>query len=199
MSNASTIRRQVNGTQQLTIAAISAPGTTETNFTLNNNGLTGTGGGVIPLTAGVTGLYAGTGQVLVIRAAGSFAGYTGSDALTIKLYEVPAAIIAAGGLTATSNTGFNLVHSSGSVTVSNAAGAFSLVARLQLDSAGNLNGSASAEIDTGTFEGPAVISGAANVKGLVGEADLNFVLSITAGSSVSTLVANLNEFAIDLE
>ena len=199
MSNASTIRRQVSGTQQLTIAAISAPGTTETNFTLNNNALTGTGGGVIPLTAGVTGLYAGTGQVLVIRAAGSFAGYTGSDALTIKLYEVPAAIIAAGGLTATSNTGFNLVHSSGSVTVSNAAGAFSLVARLQLDSAGNLNGSASAEIDTGTFEGPAVISGAANVKGLVGEADLNFVLSITAGSSVSTLVANLNEFAIDLE
>jgi len=183
----------------LTIASITNPGTTETNFTLNNNGLTLTGGGVIPLSAGVTGLYQGTGQVLVVRAAGSFSGYTGSDTLTLKLYEVPAAIIATGGLTSTSNTGFNLVHSSGAVTISNAAGAFSFVARLQLDAAGNLNGSASTEIDTGTFEGPAVISGAANVKGLVGEADLNFVLSITAGSSVSTLVAVLNEFAIDLE
>lgn len=198
MSNANTIRRQVSGTQQLTLASIINPGTTKTAFTLNNNALTQSGGGVIPLSAGVTGLYAGTGQVLNIRAAGSFAGVTGgTTTIALELYEVPAAIIAAGGLTATSFTGFNPVAAPSAVTVSNAAGAFQLEAAIQLDAAGNLNGTYSGSVDDGTAIPFTAIS---PVTGLVGEADLNFVLAVTlGGAEPSTSVLTLNEFAIDFE
>ena len=99
MSNASTVRRQIAGSQQLTIAPLSGTviTTTPTAFQLNNNALTLTGGGVIPLSAGVTGLYAGTGQVLDIRGTGQIAGATGgTTTLALTLYEVPASVIAAG-------------------------------------------------------------------------------------------------------
>lgn len=196
MSNASTIRRQIAGTQQLTIAPISNPGTAVSNFVLNNNGLTLTGGGVIPLSAGVTGLYAGTGQVLRIRATGSFSGVTATTTtITLELWEVPAAIIAAGGLTQTSQTGFNAVSNPAAVTVSNASGAFSLITDLQLDAAGNLNGQFSGWVDDGTV---IPVTKIASVVGLVGEADLNFVLSVTlGGAEPSTSVLILDEFAID--
>jgi hypothetical protein len=198
MSNASTIRRQVSGSIQLTTAPIVNPGTTVTQFQLNNNALTLTGGGVIPLSAGVTGLYQGTGQVLHIRAAGSFSGVTGgTTTIALTLFEVPAAIIAAGGLTSTSSTGYNTVASTGaSAAVVNAAGAFTLDAFLQLDAAGNLNGNFSAQIDDATTIALQKIS---SVQALLGEQDLNFVLAVTLGGaepSTSTLV--LNEFGIDL-
>lgn len=197
MSNASTVRRQVSGSQQLTLAPISNPGTTQTSFALNNNALTLTGGGVIPLAAGVTGLYAGTGQVLVIRAAGSFAGLTpASSTLALELYEVPASVIAAG-LTQTSFTGFNAVAApSASSALAHAEGAFQLEAFIQLDSEGNLNGWYEGSIDSQVIA-PADISA---VTGLVGEADLNFVLAVTlGGAEPSTAVFTLNEFAIDLQ
>lgn len=197
MSNASTIRRQVSGTQQLTLAPIVNPGTTKTSFQLNNNALTLSGGGVIPLSAGVTGLYAGTGQVLVVRAAGTYSGVTGgTTTIALELYEVPASVIAAG-LTPTSFTGFNPVAAPAAVTSANAAGSFQLEAKIQLDASGNLSGTYSGWVDDGTAIPLAAI---ASVTGLVGEADLNFVLAVTlavAEPTTSTLV--LNEFAIDLE
>jgi hypothetical protein len=195
VSNANTVRRQVSGTQQLTTAPSLNPGTTETNFVLNNNGLTLTGGGVIPLAAGNTGLYAGTGQVLNIRAAGSYSGLTAADTITLKLYEVSAATIAAGGLTQTSQTNFVLVASSGALAAANAAGAFQFEASIQLDAAGNLNGDFTANVD-GTTKAQAAISA---VTGLVGEADLNFVLSATFSASRAGSIITLNEFAIDLQ
>lgn len=204
MSNASTIRRQVAGTQQLTLAPItSLTTTTETAFVFNNNALTGVGGGIIPLTAGVTGLYAGTGQVIHVRAAGSYSGVTaGTTTLLIKLYEVPAAVIAAGGLTQTSFTGYNvLVTPANPITLTNAAGAFTFDAWLQMDASFNLNGTYEFTADTtGSHnpQGPAAVT--SNVTGLVGEADLNFVLSVTlGGSEPSSAVYTLNEFAIDLQ
>src|ERR1700676_1387046 len=96
MSNASTVRRQIAGTQQLAVAPLLGTiiTTTETAFQLNNNGLTLVGGGVIPLSAGVTGLYQGTGQVLVVRAAGSYSGATASSTtLELELQQVPASLL----------------------------------------------------------------------------------------------------------
>ena len=196
MSNASTIRRQVSGTQQLTLAPIVNPSTTETNFALNNNGLTLTGGGVIPLVAGVTGLYQGTGQVLHIRLAGTYSGVTGgTTTLDIKLYEVPASVIAAG-LTQTSQTSFNKIADSAALGAANASGTFTLDARVQLDGAGNLQGQFTADIDS-TASVAAWQKLSNNVTGLVGEADLNFVLAGQFGVAETGDVANLNEFSLN--
>jgi len=196
LSNASTIRRQISGTQQLTIAPITNPGTAVTTFVLNNNGLTLTGGGVIPLSAGVTGLYAGTGQVLQIRATGTFSGVTATTTtIQIQLWQIPAAVLSAGGLTQTSQTGFNVVSNPAAVTVANATGAFSLITEVQLDAAGNLNGEFSGWIDDGTA---IPVTKIATVTGLVGEADLNFVVTATlGGAEPTTSVITLNEFGMD--
>jgi hypothetical protein len=181
----------------LTLASIVNPGATQTQFQLNNNALTLTGGGIIPLSAGVTGLYQGTGQVLRIRAAGSFSGFTaGTTTLALVLFEVPAAIIAAGGLTATSSTGYNSVANPSAVTCANASGAFQLEVDIQMDAAGNLNGQFSGWIDDGTAIPVTKIQ---SVTGLLGEADLNFVLAVTlGGAEPSTSTLALNEFALDL-
>jgi hypothetical protein len=194
--NANTVRRQVYGTQQLTLAAITNPGTTETQFQLNNNALTGLGGGVVPLQVGNFGVYAGTGQIIHVRANGTYSGVTGaSTTLLLTLYEVPAAIIAAGGLTPTSNTNYNSVAASAATTLGTGDGNFSFDAYLQIDSNGTLSGSFESAIN-GVTVGPAHST---TVTGLVGEADLNFVLSAklgTAEPAASTLI--LNEFAIDV-
>jgi hypothetical protein len=198
VSNASTVRRQVAGSQQLTIAPLlgSIIGTTQTSFQLNNNALTLSGGGVIPLSAGVTGLYAGTGQVLVVRAAGQIAGATGgTTTLNLELWEVPASVIAAG-LTSQSFTNFNEVGATGVLHVAQSAGSFRVVAHLQLDASGNLEGIFEAYIN-----GAAIVSAATitPITGLVGEADLNFVLAATLAGAEAGVVLTLDEFAIDLE
>jgi hypothetical protein len=198
VSNASTVRRQIAGTQQLTLAPLLGTiiGTTQTSFQLNNNGLTLSGGGVIPLSAGVTGLYAGTGQVLVVRAAGQIAGATATTTnLALELFEVPASVIAAG-LTSQSFTGFNEVGATGAAEIHESAGSFRVVAHLQLDASGNLEGIFEAYIN-----GAAIVSAAAitPITGLVGEADLNFVLAATLTGAESGVVLTLDEFAIDLE
>jgi hypothetical protein len=201
MSNASTIRRQIAGTQQLTIApivyaSVPAPGTQTINFVLNNNGLTLTGGGVIPLSTGVTGLYAGTGQVLRLRAAGTFSGITaGTTTIDLKVWEIPAAVLVQPPvLTQYSQTGFNLVADVGAITPANATGAFMVEVYFSLDAAGNLNGSFDAFVDDAVKTETAI----ASVTGLVGEADLNFVVSVAlAGAEPTTAVITLNEWAID--
>ena len=198
MSNASTVRRQIAGSQQLTIAPLSgtAIGTTQTSFQLNNNALTLSGGGVIPLSAGVTGLYAGTGQVLVVRGSGNISGATPTTTtLLLQLFEVPASVIAAG-LTSQSFTGFNSIGSTGAKAIAQAAGSFRVVAHLQLDASGNLEGIFEAYINGAAIVSAAVIT---PITGLVGEADLNFVLAATLGGAEAGVVVTLEEFAIDLE
>jgi hypothetical protein len=144
----------------------------------------------------VTGLYAGTGQVLRIRAAGSFSGATaGTTTVKLELYEVPAAVISAG-LTPTSFTNWNPVSNPSAVTVANATGAFQLDTSVQLDAAGNLNGEFSGWVDDGTA---IPVTKIAAVTGLVGEADLNFALTVVLASPSGSEVITLNEFAIDLE
>lgn len=196
MPNANTIRRQVFGNQQLQLAAITNPGTTKTAFVLNNNGLTGQGGGVIPLAAGNYGVFAGTGQIIHVRANGTYSGVTsGTTTIALELYEVPASVIAAGGLTQTSFTGYNAVGTVTSTAVTSASGSFSVDAYLQLDANGNLTGTIEGDID-GVWVAPAAVT---TIASLAGETDLNFVLAVTlGGAEPATSVITLEEFGIDV-
>ncbi len=197
MSNASTIRRQISGTQQLTIAPLvgSTITTTETAFQLNNNALTLTGGGVIPLSAGVTGLYAGTGQVLWIHAAGTITGDTTSGTLEIELYQVPASLLPIANTLAGAQTftNWNELGTSGVVTLSTASASWTFDAYVQLDVNGVLNGDYSANID-GTTKAQTVITA---VTGLVGEQDLNFVLTATLGTVTTGVIVTANELSLN--
>jgi hypothetical protein len=170
--------------------------TTPTAFQLNNNALTLVGGGVIPLSAGVTGLYAGTGQVLHIRATGQYSGSSGATTLTLQPYEIPASVIAAG-LTPTSFTGWNAAGpGTGAKVLSTAAGSFNLDLRVQLDAAGNLEGSFKAVLNGATIVSEVTIT---PITGLVGEADLNFAIVATLGVAETGVILILSEFALDLE
>lgn len=197
MPNANTVRQQVVGTIQLTIAPLlgTTITTTKTAFQLNNNAISLTGGGVIPLTAGVTGLYQGTGRVLHVAATGTVSGATASTTtLTLQMYEVPASVIASG-LTATSFTGWNSIGTSSSRTLGQTACSWSFDAYLQQDSLGNLNGTFTDQIDS-------QIDARANVTaitGLVGEADLNFAMVATLGGAETGVILTMDEFRIDLE
>ena len=195
MSNASTVRRQVAGTQQLTLASLPGILTTPTAFKLNDNGLTLTGGGVTPLAAGVTGLYQGTGQVLHIRAVGNVVGLT-STSLTLTLYQVPASLLPIADTLAGQQT-FTNWQSLGASTaraIGAATASFSFDARLQLDAAGNLEGEFTDEINSLVD-----VYAATTARVLpAGEADLNFVLVAAQTTAAGTSVT-LQEFALDLE
>lgn len=202
MPNASTIRRQIAGTQQLTLASLlgSTITTTETAFQLNNNGLTLTGGGVIPLSAGNTGLYAGTGQVIWIHAAGTLTGGTASTStLILKLYEVPASLLPIANTLAGAQTftNWNLLATSATGTLASAvtSGSFFLDAYVQLDVNGNLTGDFTSQVFASTTGAQTATTQA---KGLVGEADLNFVLTATLGGAETGEVITLDEFSLNL-
>jgi hypothetical protein len=203
MSNASTIRRQIAGTQQLTIAPLSGTviTTTATPFSLNNNALTLAGGGIIPLSAGVTGLYQGTGAVIWIHAAGTLTGGTASStSLIITLYEVPASALPLASTVVTSanlvTAGGVLIATSGTGTLSTTetAGTFFLDALVQLDAQGNLYGTFNSQV-LGTIS--TASQATTIVTGLVGEQDLNFVLAAHLGGTEAGVIVNLNEFSLN--
>lgn len=202
MSNASTIRRQVAGTQQLTIASLvgSVITTTPTAFQLNNNALTLTGGGVVPLAAGVTGLYQGTGQVIWIHAAGQLTGGTAAtSSIGLKLYQVPASLLPIANTLAAAQsfTSWNLLATQTVIALgaTETAGSFFLDAYVQLDAQGNLDG---------TFEGNVLntaiaITHITLTPGLVGEADLNFAIVVTlGGAEPAGEQIVLSEFSLNL-
>ena len=198
MANASTVRRQIGGTQQLTIASLpyATYTGTATAFQLNNNGLTLTGGGVIPLSAGVTGLYAGTGQVLHVAATGVVTGATATTStLILSLYQVPAAKLPIADTLAgaqTFGTGWNVIKTSTTRTLATAQSSWSIDARLQLDAQGNLDGQATDTINSQTDVYAAITA----ITGLVGEADLNFVVVATLATAGTVF---MDEFRLDLE
>jgi hypothetical protein len=202
MSNASTVRRQIAGTQQLTIAPLlgTVITTTPTAFQLNNNGLTLTGGGVIPLSAGVTGLYAGTGEVLRYRATGTYTGATAaSTTLKLQAYEIPAALLPIANTLVAAQTFTNwnpIVPASNATAVGQATGSFAVDLRVQLDAFGNLSGSIKFLIDGTVIVPETAIT---VVTGLVGEADLNFVIVATLGTATTGVILTLDEFGLDLE
>jgi hypothetical protein len=199
--NASTIRRQIAGTQQLTLAPISGTTvtTTQTVFQLNNNALTLTGGGYIPLSAGVTNLYQGTGQVIWIHATGQLTGGTvSSTTLAIELYQIAASNLPLPS-TDTSATVVGLANAvalQAAVTLGSTetAGSFSLDAYVTLDSQGNINGYYQSNI-FGTTKAQTVIT---PITGLLGEQDLNFLFTATLGGTETGVVVTLDEFALAL-
>lgn len=201
MSNANTIRRQIAGTQQLTLASISgtAVGTTQTVFQLNNNGLTLSGGGFIPLSAGVTGLYSGTGQVLHIRANGTVVGQTAATtSLVLELVEIPASALPIPS-TDSSATVIGLGQPIATTAAKQLAGtsaSFQLDAFIQLDANGTLSGYWQSQIDDAVITSPVAI---ASVTGLAGEQDLNFLLAATLSGAETGVIVTLNEFAIDAQ
>lgn len=202
MPNSSTIRRQVAGTQQLTLAPLvgSVITTTLTAFQMNNNALTLTGGGVIPLSAGVTGLYQGTGQVLWIHAAGQVTGATASTStLLLNLYQVPASLLPIANTLSGAQTtsGWVSIGVSSAITIgATTAGSFTFDAEVQLDAAGNLSGTYSVTI-FGTTKAQTILTNGGPT-GLVGEADLNFVVTATlGGAEPSTELIVLDEFSLN--
>lgn len=208
MSNSNTIRRQVAGSQALTLAPISNLGATETNFVLNANGAIPTNpyageaspilsGGVIPLSAGATGLWLGTGAVIHISATGQVVTTDSSSTLALKLWQVPASVIAAGGLTQTSQTSFVELAAS-TVSTPGAAGTFSwsFDARLQLSGTGVLNGQFTSKIDATAVQAYVTLTTEATG---VAEADLNFVLSALGTNSHLDTTVTTDEFRIDAE
>ena len=199
MANASTVRRQVSGSQQLTIAPIIGLLQTHQVWQLNNNALTLTGGGFIPLSAGTTGLYLGTGRVLHVAGTGVVSPITGAtDTLGLKLFVQTAAGLAA----ATNATiigasgGSSLVADSGTIaTVAGTSTSFSFDARLQLSPSGILTGEF-----TVTVGGVVAVYATTTAVSGLGEADLNFFMSIVdPDRALSTAVATLDEFRLDLE
>ena len=194
MANANTVRQQVVGTIQLTLAPLLAAtiGTTKTAFQLNNNAISLTGGGVIPIAAGVTGLYQGTGRTLKVSATGTIVGTT-STTVILELYEVPASVIAAG-LTATSFTNWNGIKTSSTRTLGQTIASWNFDARVQLDAGGNLTGSATDTIDSQLD----IYAQFTAITGLTGEADLNFAVVATFGGSGAVSIT-MDEFRIDLE
>lgn len=175
--------------------------TTATPFSLNNNALTLTGGGIIPLSAGVTGLYAGTGQVLWIHAAGTLHCTSANVAtLILTLYEVPAASLP---LASTVVTSANLVTAGATLMATSATGtlgagstdgSWSLDAYVQLDAQGNLEGWFYSQVFNSTTGAKTATT---IVPTLVGEADLNFVLAAQLGVAETGDVITADEFSLN--
>jgi len=201
VSNASTIRRQIAGTQQFTIASLSGAviTTTPTAFQLSNNGLTLTGGGVIPLSAGNTGIYQGTGQVIQVHAAGILTGGTASTTtLILKLYQVPNSLLPIANTLAGAQTftSWNLLATSatGTLAAATTSGNFMFDIELQLDVNGILTGDFTSQIFASATGAQAATT---QVSGLTGEADLNFVIVATLGTPTGVTVT-MEELALAL-
>lgn len=186
----------------MTIAPQAGTLATHVVFQLNNNALTLTGGGFIPLSAGVTGLWLGTGQVLHIRATGNVAPVVGAtDTLAIKLFQITVAGLASSPAPTNATIispsgGSSLVADSGTITTAaGTSAAFSADYRLQLSSAGVLLGQF-----TVTVGGTVAVYAATTAIAGLGEADLNFFISLANPTGhTSSVIATLDEFALDVE
>ena len=195
MSNKNTIKSQLSGTVQNTLAPLTngVAGTSETAFSLNAGPISGIGGGVIPLSLGNPGTIGGTGGQLKIRANGAAVTTSATSCtLTLNLYLIPAAIVAAG-LTNQSFTNWKKLATSSARSIANAINSFAVDATVQLTSSGRLQGQAGFIISD-LVDAQAAITAAT---GLLGEQDLNFVLTSTASNSDSGNVITLNEFSLE--
>jgi len=211
VANVNTIKNQVSGPLQnmfsTTAFTYAANTSTETIFTLNAGAVSLAGGGVIPISLGNPNEYYGSsgpqqtaftagwvGRTFLVRVAGSVTAGSGMS-ITIKLYQITAAQIAAGTTTATSfATGTSNIATTGSLSVASVSTNFELQALLQLSSTGQLNGRQAGHVNT-TAVAAATLTNTPT--GLVGEADLNFFVTgaFSAGSSSGLIV--INELAIE--
>lgn len=196
MANANTIKSQVVGTIQETLAPIVnvVASSTETAYAYNAGAVSGAGGGVSPLAIGNPGIYFGTGRGFKLRAFG-FDVVGATSTLTLNLYQVPASVIAAGITGQQTFTGFNKIATSTarSVTTANGQSPFVVEATLQLGAGGRLTGTFSTEINN-LYDAVAATTVAT---GLLGEQDLNFVLTATQSVGNALTTSTLAEFSIE--
>lgn len=176
--------------------------TTATAFSLNPGAVSLGGGGVIPLALGNPGRFAGTGKRLGVHATGQCITGTTTN-LTLKLYEVPLAIIVAAGfsannvslLSATSFTGWNLLATSTARAINTSTGAWDFRSELQLAAVGttfSLMGTFKDTIND-LFDAEAVITAAT---ALLGEQDLNFVIVSTLSAANAANVNTMTLFEL---
>jgi hypothetical protein len=124
---------------------------------------------------------------------------TATNSLILQVYEVPAALLPIADTLAGQQTftNWNLIATSSTRALASAGGtaSWSFDVRVQLDALGNLQGQFTDEINSLVD----VYAPTTAVAGLVGEADLNFVVVATQSVSVAANVLTLEEFRADLE
>lgn len=193
-------------TIQNTIAPLTngVAGSTATAFSLFSGAVSGGGGGVIPLQVGTPGLYFGSGRKLKLSARGLCVTGTSTN-LTLKLYQIPASVLATAGfysgmaavspLSNQTFTGWNLVATSSARAVNTATGAWDFIAELQLTQAGTTGSLEGTFKDTinGIFDAEAAVT---ITTGLIGESDLNFVIVSTLSSANAGNTNYMTEFSI---
>lgn len=118
---------------------------------------------------------------------------TGANAtLTLKLYQVPASVVAAG-LTAGSVSGCNAIATSTARTINTTTGKFIFQAELQWDSlTSKIHGQFSDEINN-LLDGFAAVTSVTTAT--AADNELNFLLSATLSSGNAANVVTLQEFA----
>jgi acetaldehyde dehydrogenase (acetylating) len=182
----------------LTIAPLSIPTitTTQTVFQLNNNALTLTGGGYIPLSAGVTNLYQGTGQVLWIHVTASVTGAVASTTtVVVDVYAIPASALPLPSTDSSATVvGLSTIIGALSAGTVDANGdcTVSYDAYIQFSADGEINGTFQGVI--GTVSTAKTVITPFNLSG--GEADLNFLATVTCGGSATTGTITPNEFSL---
>lgn len=200
MSNDNTIKSQIAGVVQNNLLPLTnaVAGTTETAFSLRPGPVTGAGGGVIPLSPSgpnVPAIYSGTGAALKLRSLGFVTG--GSSAVTwvMKLYQIPASVIAAAALTNQTFTNWNLLATTTTRTITSLTTDFLVEATVQLSSTGRLEGFFKSSI-LGALQ---VETNTTVVTGLTGgDADLNFVITGTFGTNAQAAnLATMTEFSLE--
>lgn len=197
MANVNTIKSQIVGVVQNNLQPLTnaVAGSTATAFSLLPGPVSGAGGGVIPLTPTAntqSATWSGTSKKLKIRATGTVV--TGVSAnLTLKLYLVPASVIAAAALTNQAFTGWNLLATSTARAVNTTTADWDFEAEVQLSAIGTLSGKFE-DIINDLFDAPAAITAATL---LTGDADLNFVIVSTLSAANAANVNTMKEFSLE--
>jgi len=197
MANVNTIKSQIAGVVQNNLQPLTnaVAGTTATAFALLPGPVSGAGGGVIPLTPtsnAQSPTWFGTSKKLKLRFTGTLV--TGTNAtLTLKLYQIPASVIAAAALSNQTFTNWNLLATSTARAVNTTTADWVLEAELQLSPIGTLSGKFE-DIINDLFDAPAAITAATL---LTGDGDLNFVLVSTLSAANAGNVNTPKEFSLD--
>jgi hypothetical protein len=199
------IRSQIVGTIQDTLAPLTntVAGSTATAFSINSGAVSGGGGGVIPLVLGNPGLYSGTGRAFQIKASGFVTAGSSVTTLTLKLYQVPASVLATAGyyfgmagvspLSNQTFTNWNLLATTSARTVTSLTASWSFQAVLQLSATGRLEGQFTDTIAgiVDAFAATTIVTGLTG-----GEADMNFVMVSTLSTSQAANLNTMNEFSL---
>lgn len=195
MSNTNDVKAFVAGSLQNTLAPLAlGASTTETGFSVNGNSVASIAAkaAVLPISnPGLSPSFWDSGRPFLIRGWGT--ATTGvSTNITLKLYQVPSAIVAAG--TALTLANDNGIGASTARAVNSTTAPFYFEAKLQWDSVGKaLKGQISFEINNLVD----VFAATTAITGLTADSELNFLVSATSSAGNAANVINLQELTIE--